>query len=124
MYYKEQPYSAAALARAADAFPSEKAGYLGSAGEWKMVTANLAAVQACLAAIGTALYQAGSDGYWTSCIYGGNKQNAALWGSDNRSAYYWYAYEYYEGYDLKVNSGVGYCSRFYSRKRVRPFRKF
>ena len=123
-YYKEEPYSAAAYARAAEVFPSEKLAHLGSAGEWKIVIDNLSKVQTCLAAVGDALDQTSSNGYWSSNIYGGNKQNAAMWGSDNRSAYYWYAYEYYEGYDLKVNSGVGYCSRFYSRKRIRPFRKF
>ena len=123
-YYKESPYSAAALARNAEVFPSEKTGYLGSAGEWKMVSLYFDKIQTFLAAIGSELYHGSSNGYWTSNIYGGNRQNATMYGSDNRSAYYWFAYETYDGYDLVINHGTGYCSRFYGRKRVRVFRQF
>ena len=84
-YYKTEPYSAAAFAAQADAFPSGKKGYLGSAGEWGIVVNNFALVQELLAVIGVKFSTpTWPYTYWTSNVCdseGGTKD------SDNRYAH-------------------------------------
>ena len=105
-YYKDEPYSAAAYAAQADAFPSGKKGYLGSAGEWSIVTDNFDKVQKLLNIIGKKFTTATwPSTYWTSSI---DDTDDAAWtfSTASKGAY------------------SSWARRWASKMLVRVFRKF
>lgn len=71
---------AAIMAKNADAFPSGEKGYLGSAGEWKIVESNYDLVNSLLYAIGCDKLPVVMDGWWTSALYGSDAKRAYSWG--------------------------------------------
>lgn len=109
-YFKDQPYSAAGVARSF-IFPNGEAGYLGSNSDWQLVLNYLDEIEALLAAVGgDSLIKTYSYTYWSS--YSGDEIRAYC------------VHCYLSSYDNTVHKGLESYRYRSDMATIRPFHNF
>ena len=109
-YFKDQPYSAAGVARSF-IFPNGEAGYLGSNSDWQLVLNYLDEIEVLLAAVGgDSLIKTYSYTYWSS--YSGDEIRAYC------------VHCYLSSYDNTVHKGLESYRYRSDMATIRPFHNF